>query len=57
MWQPANNVVGWWIDYTVWVMMQNYFAPYRMPGNLGEIEKWTQSVSLNGIKTFNLYQR
>jgi hypothetical protein len=57
MLQPANDVINWWFDYMVWIMVQNYFAPYRMPENLGDVEKWTRSVSLNGIKPFNLCQR
>ena len=57
MLQPANDVVNFWMDYTMWIMVQNYFAPYRMPENLGEVEKWTRSMSLNGIKPFNLCQR
>jgi hypothetical protein len=54
MLQPANDVIDWWFDYAIWLMMQNYYAPYRMPENLGDVEKWVQTVSLNGVKSTNL---
>jgi hypothetical protein len=57
MLQPANDVIGWWMDYAMWIMVQNYYAPYRMPENLGEVEKWMQTVSLNGLKSSSLCQK
>ena len=54
MLQPANDVVNWWFDYAMWVLVQNHYAPYCMPENLGDVEKWMQTVSLNGLKSSNL---
>lgn len=42
------------IDYGVWMLLQWYFLPYRMPGLMGETDKWVSSVSMNGARWANL---
>ena len=54
MLQPLNDYVNWMIDCNTWTFMQLWAAPFMLPGRLGEIERWTQTVSLNGIRSGNL---
>ena len=49
-----DHYVNWVIDCNMWTFMQMWSAPFQLPGNLGEIEKWTNMVSLNGIKSTNI---
>ena len=56
MLQPLNDYVNWMIDCNTWTFMQLWAAPFMLPGRMGEIERWTQTVSLNGIRSFNLCQ-
>jgi hypothetical protein len=51
---PVNSFVNCYVETCVWSFMQIWAAPYRLPGNMGEIERWTQTVSLNGIRSSNL---
>ena len=54
MLQPANDVIDWWFDYSMWIMLQKYYAPYRLPDSISDVERWVQTVSLNGVKSSNL---
>jgi hypothetical protein len=56
MLQPLNDYVNWMVDCHMWTCMQLWAAPFMLPGHMGEIERWTRTVSLNGIKSFNLCQ-
>jgi hypothetical protein len=52
---PASNyMLEKMIDNWVWFMMQMYYAPYRLPDQLGDVEKWTAQVSLNGARWSNI---
>ena len=42
------------VDSYVWWFLQLYFLPFRLPGIMGETDKWISSVSMNGIKAANL---
>ena len=42
------------IDYGVWMLLQWYFLPYKMPSIMGETDKWVSSVSMNGARWANL---
>jgi hypothetical protein len=44
------------MDYQMWLFLQLYFAPYRMATMGDDIDKVISSISLNGIKSFNLCQ-
>ena len=48
--QQNNPVADWWVDQWVWVVLQMYFAPYRIMGN-SEIEEFMQQFTLNGIRS------
>jgi hypothetical protein len=54
MLQPVNDYVNWIIDCNTWTFMQLWAAPFCLPGNMKEIEQWTQTVSLNGIRSWNI---
>jgi hypothetical protein len=54
LWLPANNFINWYVETCMWNFMQLWAAPYHLPGKMGEIEKWTQTVSLNGIRSSNI---
>ena len=56
MLQPLNDYINWAVDCHMWTFMNMWAAPFMLPGRMGEIEKWTQTVSLNGIRSFNLCQ-
>lgn len=56
MLQPVNDYVNWVVDCHMWTFINMWAAPFMLPGRMGEIEQWTQTVSLNGIKSFNLCQ-
>ena len=38
------------IDFNVWMFLQLYFLPYRLPQYGSEVDKWISVVSLNGAK-------
>ena len=56
MLQPLNDYVNWAIDCHMWTFVNMWAAPFMLPGRMGEIEKWTQTVSLNGIKGYSICQ-
>jgi len=48
---PANEILGWWIDYTVWLMLQyKFMMPARLISHSDDMEKFLGQFSLNGIK-------
>ena len=47
-------MVNWYIETCMWGFTQIWAAPYRMPGKMGEIEQWTKTVSLDGMRSFNM---
>lgn len=47
--------IDWWIDYTVWMMLQyKFMMPAKFMGVGDDMEAYLKSFSLNGIKQFNL---
>jgi len=56
MLQPLNDYVNWVIDCHTWTFVNMWATPFMFPGRMGEIEQWTQTVSMNGIRSFNLCQ-
>jgi len=34
--------------------MNLWAAPFMLPGRMSEIEQWTKTVSLNGIRSWNI---
>ena len=42
------------IDFNVWMFLQLYFLPYRLPEYGSEVDKFVSVYSLNGIKSSNL---
>jgi hypothetical protein len=49
-----NTLLDWYVDQWAWWMLQWYYAPYKMPGLMGDADKWVQQVSLNGARWSNL---
>jgi hypothetical protein len=54
MLQPLNDYVNWVVDCHMWTFMNLWAAPFMLPSRMGEIERWTQTVSLNGIRNWNI---
>jgi hypothetical protein len=54
MLQPVNDYVNWTVDCYTWTFMNMWAAPFTLPDRMGEIERWTRSVSLNGISAGNI---
>jgi len=46
MLQPLSN----YLDMTMYATLQMYFAPYRLPEQLGEVEKITGIFTMDGIR-------
>ena len=54
MLQPVNDYVNWVVDCHMWTFMNLWATPFMLPGRMSEIEQWTQSVSLNGVRSWNM---
>jgi hypothetical protein len=54
MLQPLNDYVNWVVDCHMWTFMNLWAAPFMLPGRMSEIEQWTKTVSLNGIRSWNI---
>jgi hypothetical protein len=49
--------VDWWLDYTVWLMLQYKFMyPAKLISVNDDMEKFLKQFSLNGIKSFSICQ-
>lgn len=47
--------LDWWIDYSVWLMLQyKFMMPAQMISVNDDMAKFIQTFSLNGIKSVNL---
>jgi len=43
--------IDWWIDYSVWLMLQcKFMAPAKLISHNDEMQKFLERYSLNGIK-------
>jgi hypothetical protein len=51
---PAVKLAGEMINAQMWIMLNIWFLPYKLPGMFGDIEEVISSVTLNGIKSSNL---
>ncbi len=48
----TDTVVGFWIDYSVWLMLQYKFMyPAKLIAHNDEMQKFIGNFSLNGIKS------
>lgn len=46
--------MDWWIDYTVWLMLQyRFMAPAKMISAGDDMEQFLKCFSLNGIKQYS----
>ncbi|CAB5214813.1 hypothetical protein UFOVP190_273 [uncultured Caudovirales phage] len=50
---PVVKLTGELMNMQVWLMLNIWFLPYKLPGMLGDIEEVVRSVTLNGIKSSN----
>ena len=47
--------IDWWIDYSVWMMLQyKFMSPAKFISINDEKENFLKQFSLNGIKSFNI---
>jgi hypothetical protein len=47
--------LDWWIDYSVWLMLQYKFMyPAKLIGYNDDMQNYLKQFSLNGIKTFSI---
>jgi hypothetical protein len=49
-----NYFVDQIFDGWMWVMLKLIYAPYELPTQLGDVEAWVKSVSLNGARWANM---
>ena len=49
-----NYFVDQIFDSWMWLMVKMMYAPYELPAQLGDIEKWAADVSLNGARWSNI---
>jgi hypothetical protein len=53
---PIVKITNSILDYQMWLFLQMYFMPFRMATMGSDVDKWISSVSMNGLKSFNLCQ-
>ena len=41
-------------DSLIWIMIKLMYAPYELPDQLGDAERWVAQVNLNGARWANL---
>jgi hypothetical protein len=41
-------------DNWMWIMVKMMYAPYNLPSQLGDAERWAAEVNLNGARWANL---
>lgn len=47
--------IDWWIDYTVWIMLQyKFMLPAHIIGLGDDMEQYLKCFSLNGIKNYSI---
>lgn len=58
LWPMRNDFytpIDWWIDYSVWLMLQyKFMAPAKMIGINDDMQDYLKHFSLNGIKQFSI---
>jgi hypothetical protein len=55
LWHTRSNpVLDWCVDQSVWWLLQWYFAPYKMPSLMGDVDTMVSQVNLNGARWANL---
>jgi len=50
----SNYFLNEMLDSWAWIMIKLMYAPYGLPTQLGEVEAWAKSVSLNGARWSNM---
>jgi len=49
--------LDWWVDYSVWLMLQyKFMVPAMMIGYNDDMQDYLKHFSLNGIKRFSICQ-
>ncbi|TAF36295.1 MAG: hypothetical protein EAZ66_07670 [Alphaproteobacteria bacterium] len=47
--------IDWWIEYSVWLMLQyKFMMPARVISHNDDMQKFLEAFSLNGIKSYNI---
>jgi hypothetical protein len=41
-------------DSWIWIMIKLMYAPYELPAQLGDAERWVAQVNLNGARWSNI---
>jgi hypothetical protein len=41
-------------DSWMWIMIKLMYAPYDLPAQLGDAERWAAEVNLNGARWSNM---
>lgn len=58
LWLTKSNFytpIDWWIDYSVWLMLQYKFMyPAKLIGLGDDMEQYLKTFSLNGVKQFSI---
>ena len=50
---PAVKFTGLVLDQQIWLMLNIWFLPYKMPGLFSETDQWIAQVSTNGARWAN----
>jgi hypothetical protein len=49
-----NYFVDQMFDSWMWIMIKLMYAPYDLPAQLGDAERWAAEVNLNGARWSNM---
>jgi hypothetical protein len=50
----SSPVLDWWIDQSVWWLLQWWFLPHRLISSGSDVDRWVSQVNLNGARWANL---
>lgn len=51
---PYNDILLWWYDENIRWFLFWYYFPHQLIGQSDEVSRWARSVSLNGVKMYNI---
>ena len=49
-----NYFVDQMFESWMWIMIKLMYAPYELPAQLGDAERWAAEVNLNGARWSNI---
>ena len=49
-----NYFINQAFDSWMWIMLKLAYAPYNLPDQFNDVDKWVSSVNLNGARWSNI---